>query len=74
MFKQAKADHAGDRAKQAIEQGHSVLVHRHAGGFSGAAESIEEIEAAGWRLDKMDWFFQQVGINSEVGIFLFRRT
>ena len=73
MFKQTKATRAGDRAREAIAQGHTVLVHRHAGGISGAAESIEEIEAAGWRLDKMDWFFQQVGVNGEVGIFLFRR-
>ncbi len=73
MFKQTKATKAGDRAREAIEQGHTVLVHRHAGGFSGAAESIAEIEAAGWKLDKMDWFFQQVGVNGEVGIFLFRQ-
>ncbi len=57
-----KARHADEDAKRAMDEGHSVYVHKlgipnvgSAGStsVSGAAEVIEAIEAAGWHLEHM---------------------
>lgn len=66
--KQAKANVALDHAQRAREEGRTILVYRQnvgalAGGFSGpvqaAAEVIESIEGAGWRLEHFTYDEEQ---------------
>lgn len=60
LFKQAKIGAITADAQQAIEEGRTRFVARYwdevvayqgTGSVSGAAEAIENVEAAGWRLD-----------------------
>jgi hypothetical protein len=74
VFKQGKANVAGQHARRAASEGHTVLVFRvdmprnsiEGHPISGIAEQIEAVEAEGWRLDRL-------GSLGDHGIALFRR-
>lgn len=62
FMKKAKSDAMGDDARRAREEGRTVFIAQFRGAIShspaltlpiaGAAESIEGVEAEGWRIDQ----------------------
>ena len=80
LVKNVKVSGASEDAKRAVREGHSVFVYRFgmpnlnsamSSTVSGAAEVIEAIEEAGWRL-------QQFALNEDVRrgqmVMFFRRA
>lgn len=75
VFKQAKAELAGQHAARAAAEGRTVLVFKidlprtavEGTPISGVAEQIEAVEAQGWRLERL-------GSLGDHGIALFRRV
>jgi hypothetical protein len=81
FIKDAKTGSAGTEAGRARQEGRSVFLYRYnvpatssgfSGSVSGAAEVIETIEHAGWRLAEMAYDGQQ-SKNGAV-LLLFRAT
>lgn len=81
FLKDAKAESIGKQAARAAQEGRAVFACRvneggwndsYAGSLSGVAESIEAVEAQGWRLEHSSAL---PGKGQNVSLFLvFRRT
>lgn len=80
----ARAEIGIREARELFESGHQIYMWGYRVpvwkggepvglGKGGVAEQIEAIEACGWRLDQMDWFWSSTGLNQAIGVFLFRR-
>ena len=68
--KGGRAEAAQEKARRALEEGHSILVWQTP---VTEAEQIEAIEEIGWRLEHTAVYWQTTGVNAAVMVLFFRR-